>query len=295
MIERAHLSIVSALHRHGTLTRAANELCLSQSALSHTIRRLENELGVSLWKRRGRRLEFTQAGRHLLSVSERILPLLEQTESTLMAYAEGRRGTLRIGMECHPCYEWLIERVSSFLKEWPDLDLDVTRRFQFNGVEALLNNQIDVTITPDPVFYPGLSYTEVLNYELLLVVGERHRLAGRNSVEPADIAEEHLLTYPVGRERLDVFTHFLIPGGVEPVSHREVEATEIMLQLVAAGRGVTTLPAYMVRKHGSPHGVSGIRLGAEGIFNTLYLGCRKEDLEVDYIAAFTVPSHRDAL
>ncbi len=286
MIERAHLSIISALARHGTLTRAADELCLTQSALSHTMGRLEEEVGVALWKRRGRRLELTQAGRHLLKVAEGVLPLLEQTENTLAEYGRGRRGTLRIGMECHPCYEWLLDRVAEYLREWPDVDLDVTQRFQFDGVEALENNRIDVTITPDPVFRSGLHYRAVLNFELLLVVGREHRLADRTSIEPAELAREHLLTYPVARERLDVFTRFLLPASIEPASHREVEATEIMLQLVAAGRGVTTLPAYMVNKYGGTHDVAGIRLGDRGIFNTLYLGCREEDLEVDYIAAF---------
>ncbi len=286
MIERAHLSIISALARHGTLTRAAEELFLTQSALSHTIRKLEEEVGVALWKRRGRRLELTQAGRYLLKVADGVLPLLEQTEHTLAEYGRGRRGTLRIGMECHPCYEWLLDRVAEYLRMWPDVDIDVTQRFQFNGVEALENNRIDVTVTPDPVFREGLHYRSVLNFELLLVVGNHHRLASRSTVTPDDLASELLFTYPVARERLDVFARFLLPASIEPAGHREVEATEIMLQLVAAGRGVTTLPAYMVDKYSAAHNVVGIRLGEEGIFNTLYLGCREEDLEVDYIAAF---------
>ncbi len=287
MIERAHLSIVSALARHGTLTKAAEELCLTQSALSHMVRRLESQLDVSLWKRQGRRLELTEAGRHLLRISERVLPILEQAERTLTQFGQGKRGSLRIGMECHPCYEWLLDRVATYLRKWPDVDLDVTQRFQFNGVEALINNQIDVTITPDPVYRPGLHYHNVLSYELLLVVAADHPLAAKQVAEPSDFGAEHLLSYPVARDRLDVFTRFLIPASVEPASHREVEATEIMLQLVAAGRGVTTLPAYMLHKYGPSLGLSGLRLGNEGLFNTLYLGCREEDLEVDYIAAFT--------
>lgn len=290
MIERIHLSIVSALERHGTLTRAAEELCLTQSALSHIIGKLESNLGCKLWRREGRRLHLTEAGRHLLKVSTQVLPLLEKSEETLAQYGEGRRGTLRIGIECHPCYQWLLKVVDGYLHEWPDVDLDVTQRFQFSGVEALQHQHIDMLLTPDPVHAKTLSYDSVLDYELLLVVSDKHSLAGKEYVTPGDLAGESLLTYPVPRERLDVFNRFLTPESVEPATHRHVETTEIMLQLVAAERGITTLPDYIVSRYEHSMPIASLHLGKAGMQNALYLGYRTEEADIDYLAGFVTSS-----
>ena len=151
MIEHSHLKIILALHANGTLTEAANALCLSQPALSHQISYLEKKLGVALWEREGRSLRLTQAGALLLEVANQVLPVLSQAEKTLEAYSEGRQGILRIGVECYPCFEWLTGMVGQFMQQMPDIDVDIVHKFQFSGVEGLLNHHIDVLITPDLV------------------------------------------------------------------------------------------------------------------------------------------------
>lgn len=118
MIERIHLQIIREVEQHGTLTAAASQLCLTQSALSHTMRKLELALGADIWLREGRRLRLTQAGNYLLELANRVLPQLNHAEERLKQYAKGERGTLSIGMECHPCYEWLLTVVSPYLQRW---------------------------------------------------------------------------------------------------------------------------------------------------------------------------------
>ncbi len=137
MLERHHLAIVRAVEQHGSLTAAASQLCLTQSALSHTMRKLEQQLGTDIWLREGRSLKLTQAGQYLLAVANRVLPQLEQAQQRLAQFASGERGALRIGMECHPCYQWLLKLVAPFLAAWPSVDVDVKQKFQFGGIGAL--------------------------------------------------------------------------------------------------------------------------------------------------------------
>src|SRR5690606_26421415 len=130
MLERAHLEILRAIDQHGTLTAAAESLHLTQSALSHTVAKLERLSGVQLWVREGRSLRLTQAGEYLLATAQRLLPQFETAEAFLKQYAQGERGTLRIGMECHPCYEWLLKVVSRYLGDWPDRSEEHTSELQ---------------------------------------------------------------------------------------------------------------------------------------------------------------------
>ncbi|MBS1187974.1 MAG: LysR family transcriptional regulator, partial [Burkholderiaceae bacterium] len=158
MLDRVHLSIIREVERQGSLTAAAGELCLTQSALSHSMRKLEQQLGTDIWLREGRRLRLTPAGQYLLAVANRVLPQFELAEERLRQFARGERGTLRIGMECHPCYQWLMKIASSYLDAWPDVDMDVRQKFQFGGIGALFGHEIDMLVTPDPLFKTGLQF-----------------------------------------------------------------------------------------------------------------------------------------
>ncbi|VCU68202.1 HTH-type transcriptional regulator CynR [Pigmentiphaga humi] len=286
MLERIHLVIIREVHRQGSLTAAAGALYLTQSALSHTVKKIEQQLGTPIWDREGRSLRLTQAGQYLLSLAERLLPQFEHAEARMKQYAEGERGTLRIGMECHPCYQWLLKVVSPYLERWPDVDVDVKQRFQFGGIGALFGYDIDVLVTPDPLKRPGLRFDPVFDYEQVLVVAEGHPLAGARYVEPEQLLDETLITYPVETDRLDIYNQFLRPAGVAPRRHKTIETTDIILQMVASNRGVAALPRWLAEEYADRLPVASVKLGKDGIAKQIFLGTREADASVDYLASF---------
>ncbi len=285
-IERIHLEIIQAVDRLGSVTAAAESLYVTQSALSHSIRKLEDSLGLKLWHREGRSLRLTQGGEHLLSVANRLLPQFERTEQLMQQFAQGERGTLRIGMECHPCYQWLLKIAAPFLEAWPDVDLDVIQKFQFGGIDALFGHDIDVLVTPDPLEKQGLVFLPVFDYEQVLVVGKAHPFRNAESIEPKQLADETLITYPVSIDRLDVFSRFLTPAGIIPRRHKLIETTDIILQMVASGRGVAALPRWLVMEQQKRFHLFPVRLGKKGVAKQIFLGFRKNDVEIDYMKAF---------
>ncbi|WP_320188829.1 LysR family transcriptional regulator [Agrobacterium rosae] len=286
MLDRQHLSILREVDRLGSLTAAAERLNVTQSALSHTIRKLEERYGIAVWGKTGRNVRLTEAGRYIVELAQRVLPQLERAENVLSDYRYGRRGSLKIGMECHPCHQWLMGVTKPYLLEWPDVDLELTTSFVFGGVFALTGSEIDILITPDPIDAAGIHYVAVFDYELVLAVPTGHPLTFKDHAEPPDLLDETLYTYPVPSERLDVFTHFLVPGDTRPRHHSTVETTEMMLQLVAAGRGVSAIPDWLVRLDAAELGVQPVRIGRTGISKSIHLGLRCGDEDVDYIAGF---------
>lgn len=292
MIERIHLAIIQEAERRGSLTAAAEALCLTQSALSHCMKKLEQQLGAPIWRREGRRLRLTQAGEYLLALAKRVLPQLAVAEERLRQFARGERGTLRIGMECHPCYQWLIRVVAPYLRAWPDVDVDVKQEFQFGGIGALFRHEIDLLVTPDPLFKPGLVFEPVFDYEQVLVVALGHRLAKVPYVKPEDLLDETLLAYPVEYERLDIYKLFLMPAGITPKHHKAIETTDILMQLVAAGRGVAALPRWLVADYARNVPVMPVRLGEQGIAKQIFLGLRAQDRDTEYLSAFVALARR---
>lgn len=285
-LERHHLSLLREVERKGSLTAAGRSLGLTQSALSHTVRKLEQQIGTRIWEREGRTLQLTSAGRYLLALSQRLLPQLEHAEHVLGQIARGERGTLRIGMECHPCYAWLLKIVEPYLRQLPDVDLDVKQKFQFGGIGALFAHEIDMLVTPDPLRRKGLRFEPVFDYEQVLVVGKNHPYARRKYVVPDELESETLITYPVEIERLDVYSQFLLPAGCVPKRHKTIETTDIMLQMVASDRGVAALPRWLVAEYEKKLRVVPIRLGRRGISKQIFLGVRSADADIDYITAF---------
>lgn len=296
ILERIHLAIIRAVEQQGSLTAAAAELHLTQSALSHTVRKLEDQLGVAIWHREGRSLRPTQAGEYLLAVANRLLPQLSLAEQRIHQFAQGERGTLRIGMECHPCYQWLLKIVSPYLAAWPDVDVDVKQKFQFGGIGALFGYEIDVLVTPDPLYRNGLHFEPVFDYEQVLVVGPSHPLRKARYVRPEQLSSETLITYPVPLDRLDIYTQFLTPAGISPKRHKPIETTDIMLQMVASGRGVAALPRWLVEEYAEKVDVAPVRLGKEGIPKQIFLGIRQADADIEYVRAFMAMAraHRTA-
>lgn len=286
MLERIHLAVVQQVDKQGSLTAAAAVLHVTQSALSHTMRKLEQQLGTEIWRREGRNLQLTQAGQYLLAVANRVLPQLDLAEERLGQFAQGERGSLRIGMECHPCYQWLLKIVSPYLSAWPDVDVDVKQKFQFGGIGALFGYEIDLLVTPDPLYKPGLKFEPVFDYEQVLVVNKAHALANVDYAKPKDLDREILISYPVDIDRLDIYNQFLLPAGIAPRRHKTIETTDIMMQMVASGRGVAALPRWLVEEYAEKLDVVPVKLGKHGIAKQIFLGMRETEAVIDYLQAF---------
>lgn len=286
MITLKHLKIIQALHENNTLTRAANALHLSQSALSHQIRYLEEKLKVAFWEKEGRSLRLTKSGELLLQTAQQLLPILEQTEKTLTAYAQGRQGVLRIGVECYPCYEWLTKVIGVFLQKMPDVEVEIINKFQFSGYEGLLNHHIDILITPDIESKSDI-HTEILaQYNLVLLVADQHALAQKTVLLPQDFADETLLTFPVSLDRLDILTRFLNPAHIKPKHIKKIESIDLMLQMTALGRGVCVLPEWLADEFINKMSVKKIQIGEQKLNQKLFAVGRQQDKEINYIQCF---------
>lgn len=286
MITLKHLEIIQALHENGTLTRAANVLCLSQSALSHQISSLENELDVTLWEREGRNLRLTKAGELLLQTAQQLLPILVQTQKTMKVYAQGRQGILRIGVECYPCYEWLTSVIGIFLQQMPDVEIEIINKFQFSGYMGLVNHHIDILITPDIEKKTAIDIETLFCYNLVLVVASTHSLAHKTFIVAKDLMNETLLSFPVPLERLDILTQFLNPAHIKPAHIKQIESIELMLQMTALERGVCVLPEWLADDFIKKISLQKIHIGTNKLPQKLFAILRQQDKKIPYIQKF---------
>ncbi|MGB0557351.1 MAG: LysR substrate-binding domain-containing protein, partial [Paracoccaceae bacterium] len=181
------------------------------------------------------------------------------------------------------CFEWLFPVLEKFRKSWPDVDVDIRLGLAFDALPALQKEDVDLVISSDPEQMAGIEFTPLFDYAPVFVASSNHPLAQKKYVEAEDFRKETLITYPVERSRLDVFSQLLLPAKVEPLAIRQVELTAVILLLVASNRGVTVLPDWVVRevKYSSDYVTR--PLTTNGLKRGLYAATREEDLSKPYM------------
>ncbi|MFD2644383.1 LysR family transcriptional regulator [Pseudomonas japonica] len=286
MIDLRHLRTIEALRETDSLHEAAERLHLTQSALSHHFREMEERIGMPVFVRKSKPVRFTNAGLKLLQLAGQVLPLIRTAERELGRLAGGTAGRLHIAIECHSCYQWLMPSVDEFRSAWPEVELDLASGFSFAPLPALERGDLDLVVTSDPVPLPGITYVPLFGYEAMLAIDKHHVLRDKAWLEPGDLASQTLITYPIERNRLDIFTRFLDPADIEPAQVRTSELTVMMMQLVASGRGVCCLPNWAVHEYTSRGYVIARRLGQNGLQASLFAAVRSDMLDVPYVSDF---------
>lgn len=285
-LDLRHLRTIAAIHRHGGLGRAAEALHLTQSALSHQLKSLEDQAGIPLVIRREKPLRLTAAGLRLLRTADQVLPLIAAAEAEFRQVGEGRAGRLHVAMECHACFDWLLPVMDRFRRASPDVDIDIRASLSFEALPALIRETADLVITSDPEDLPGIRYVPLFDYAPIAVLPAGHPLLAKGHIDAADFAAETLIHYPMDRARLDVFSHLLTPARVEPAATREVEQRIVTLMLVAAGRGVAVMPDWVLRAHADNPELAFLPLTAAGVRREVFAALREADADLPFMQQF---------
>lgn len=282
-IEFRHLRTIKAIHECGGLARAAEQLNITQSALSHQIKGLEEQAGVELFLRRSKPMKLSPAGLRLLRLADQVLPQVEAMQAEFSSLRDGNTGRMHIAIECHACFEWLFPVLEGFRRKWSDVDVDIRPGLAFDALPALQKEEVDLVVSSDPEDIPGVEFVELFEYAPVFVASAQHPLAEKPFVDAQDFIGQTLISYPVEKTRLDVFSQLLIPAGVEPATIRQVELTAVILLLVASNRGISVLPDWVVRevKYSSDYVTR--PLTEKGITRRLYAAIRSEDGEKPYV------------
>ena len=215
-LEVRHFSLVNEIAGTGSVTRAAERLHLTQSALSHQLRDIESRLGLQLFLRLGKRMVLTPPGERVLGAARRVLDEIVRTEDDLKMMSQHGKGVLRLCTQCNTGYHWLPPLLQSFHRKFPGVDVQIMVNATDHPIESLLEGQIDLAVVTSDVDDKRLVTAPLFEDEFVAVVAPTHPFAKRAYVEPADFAEEHLIVYKIERSNSFIFQRVLGPAGIEP-------------------------------------------------------------------------------
>ena len=273
ILEVRHLRTLVALRDSGSLVRAAQLLNLTQSALSHQIKLLEDRYGQPLFERKSVPPQFTAVGERLLELADAVLPQVEGAERDIARLVLGQGGQMRIAVECHTCFDWLMPAMDAFRTRWPEVELDIVSGFHADPVGLLHQGRADVAIVSEvDADETGVAYHALFGFEIRALLANTHPLVAKPHLVAQDFADQTIITYPVPDEMLDLIRQVLEPAGVRP-PRRTTELTVAMLQLVASGRGVAALPLWAVQSYLDRGYVTARPIGEKGLRGELHAAC----------------------
>ncbi|CAI8294725.1 MAG: HTH-type transcriptional regulator MetR [Rhodospirillaceae bacterium] len=285
-IELKHLRTILAIHKTGSLQRATEQLNMTQSAISHQLRYIREQIGVELFVPETRPLKLSPEGLELIEAAERILSEVDKLKSRFVDLRSGQTGRMFIAIECHACFEWLFPVLNLFRDHHSNVDVDIKPGLAFKAIEALQNEEVDLVISADLEELAGIEFHELFTYEPIFIASRNHPLSKRPYIDAEDFADQNIITYPVPKERLDLFNLLLLPAGIEPLSIRQIELTSVILLLVSANKGVSVLPDWVLQSSRETDHLTQKRLTKKGTSRKLYAAVRRRDSEKLYIKTF---------
>src|SRR6202012_353080 len=193
-LEIRHLETLLALAECGSLSKAAARLFLTQSSLLHPLKTLESHHWAPL-----------------------VLPQMAEAGRDVARLAQGHAGPLRVAVQCHNCFDWLMPAMDAYRTLWPEVELDIISGFLKDPLPLLDQGEAELAIIHDPQEeQPNIVFSPLFRYESVALMSPRHRLAAKPYLDAKDFADETLITYPVPDEMLDVMKHCLMPANVNP-------------------------------------------------------------------------------
>lgn len=285
MIELKHLRTLTTLRDSGSLTATATSLHLTQSALSHQLKDLEARIGGQLFLRKTRPVKFTSEGDILLKLADEIQPRIAKAENELASLKEDVNGRLHMAIECHSCFQWLMPALKEYQVAWPSVTLDFSSGFGFEPLPALMAGELDLVITSDIQPRSEVHYEPLFDFEMRLITAINSPLADKPSIDPQDLSDLTMLSYPVQKQRLDVVKHFLQPAGIEPKKWKQADNTLMLVQMVSAGLGVAALPNWAISEFSRQGLIASKPLG-QGLSRRLFAAVRNSEKDKRYLQAF---------
>jgi LysR family transcriptional regulator for metE and metH len=285
-LELRHLETLLALAECGSLSKAAARLFLTQSALSHQLKALESHYGAALVEKNVRPLRFTAIGHRLVTLAKAVLPQVAEAGRDVARLAQGHAGPLRVAVQCHNCFDWLMPAMDAYRSLWPEVELDIISGFVIDPLPLLERREAELAIIHDRQEpRDTIVFSPLFRYESVALMSPRHPLASKQWLEADDFSSETLITYPVPDEMLDLMKHCLTPAGISP-KRRTAELTVAILQLVASGRGIAALPSWTVGNYIERGYVVSRPIGPEGLRCELYAATSRSTADAAYIREF---------
>jgi LysR family transcriptional regulator, regulator for metE and metH len=274
-MELRHLKLIKAVVEEGGITKAANTLFLTQSALSHQLKEAEYQLGTNIFDRINKKLVLTQAGEKCYVLAVDVIRQIDATEQEIKQIIMGENGVIRICVGCFTGYQWLPSLMRSFNTMFPNVEIKILTEEMVDPTTKLLSGEVDLVITVDPWQNEAIEYAPFFKDELVALVSKTHEWRKKKYILAEDFADQNLIIYSLPMESVMVHSSMLAPAKISPQKVTVLPMTEATIELVKANMGVKTISKWAAKPYLRHSDIKAIKIGSNGLKLTHYIASLK--------------------
>lgn len=285
-MEIKHFRLIKTIVEEGNIAKSSDKLFLTQSAISHSLKDLESQLGFPIFHRSRKKWELTEEGKELNNIGIKILNDLEKGFGKIDLLRMGASGTIKLSTECYSFYQGLPALIQKMGLLYPEITVDLILEATQNPISQLLSNEIDIAIVSDKISNDDLLFKEVREDEIFVILHKEHPFNKVDFLEPSQFSQAHLIIHSFPLESVYIYEHFLKPNKIAPLKISAIPLTEVALEMVAANMGIMCLPEWALRSFDLSDQLCLKTIGNNGLKRTHYLAIRKTDMDKKYIRDF---------
>ncbi len=245
-ISLKNLKLVNVIVKEGSVTKAADKLFLSQPAISHQLKKLEDEIGLKVFNRVNKKLVLTEIGQVLFNTSEKMLASFTQLNHQINEIKNGDKRSIRIATECYTTYHWLPKVIQKLKKENEHISVDIIIEATKAPLTYLTEGKIDLALVNTVNNHPSINFKPIIEDEMMVVMSRENSLAKHNGISLSNLSDQNLILYDLPEEKNYVLNHILQHNKGLVDSIQKVQLTEAIIQLVRANLGITIMAKWSV-------------------------------------------------
>lgn len=285
-LEIRHFRLVKTIVEKGSIANAADILHLTPSALSHQLREAELQVGTKIFHRINKKLVLTEVGEEVLSSAHTILDEIDNITEEVKRVIKGEAGSIRLSTECYTSYHWLPAVLEKFRTNFPSIDVQIIFEATHKPIQKLLQGDIDLTITSDPVDDDKIEYIELFKDEMVALVSESHPWNNKQYVVAEDFNKENLIIHSKPLSTVTVYQRVLNPASVKPGDLTILPLTEASVEMVKAAMGVMVMAKWALQPFLNSNHLKTIRVTPDGLFRQHYAALLNDDERPEYYDYF---------
>jgi len=248
VLDSRQLRAFLILARTGSFTEAARQLHLTQSAISHAIKALEEDVGCLLLDRIGKKATLTQAGEQLLLSAEKILSEMESVREELKQLGRWGTGRLRLGVPAAACQYLLPAVLREFRESFPGCTISIEAGDTPEVVERLHGRQIDLALVLEPRGEPRIEFRHLFTDELQFIVSQLHPWARTGNVDEAQISRQRYILYDKTSYTFRMIQNYFQKRDLALFTLMELGSVEAIKELVKLNLGVSILAPWVLEE-----------------------------------------------